>query len=332
MSNIIEHIDRYLTINSTLNKDLFDKDDKLCPDIKEQLIYISQEFIKFLKIPVEPEDIIITGSNAAFNYTDLSDIDIHIIVDFSTIDGNSTLIKEFFLSKKSIWNDRRDIQVKGYPIEIYVQSKTEELVSSGVYSLISDSWINKPIYAEVDPKFIDEPTINKKVEQFHYDINSAIQDKDIERLTRIKDKIKKLRKSGLHSKGELSVENLTFKSLRNDGTIGNLMDGINELYNKQLSLEQVQNEGKIGDLLKPMSKDEQTEMSKKEEDTVEKIYRDAMDNAHDWEYGTEKLPHRDIRATNIADQIFDVYGMIDMDNENGTLYKILWKKVLDGLK
>ena len=250
---LLEKINRYLTINQTLNKDLFDDSDYLYSEVHNQLLLISQEFIKFLKIDIEPKDIIITGSNAGYTYTPDSDIDIHIIIDFSELKGDSTLIKEFFLAKKGIWNDKRDISVKGYPIEIYIQDKIEELVSSGVYSILYDDWVNKPELKELKKADIDWKLVDKKVEQFRYDIDKAIDDSNIEKLTRIKSKIKKLRKSGLHSKGEFSVENLTFKSLRNNGTIKKLMDWINNLYDKQLSLEQVQNEGKISDLLKPVS-------------------------------------------------------------------------------
>jgi predicted nucleotidyltransferase len=236
MNTIIEKLDKYLSINKVLNQDIFDGD-KLKPTIRKKIEEISEEFIKYLKIDIKPDDIILTGSNAGYNYTAESDIDIHIIVDFSKINGNPTLVQEFFLAKKCIWNEHRDILIKGHDVELYAQGKNEELVSSGVYSIVNDKWVNKPVYQEHN---IDEEAINKKVEQLHYEINNGIEDNNIDRLTKIKDKLKKLRKSGLHKGGEFSVENLTFKVLRNDGTIEKLMNGINKLYDKQLSLEAIQ--------------------------------------------------------------------------------------------
>jgi predicted nucleotidyltransferase len=240
MSNdILEKIDSFLTLNKTLNPDLWE-DDKLIPEVKDHLMMIVGEFIKFLKVEITPLDVIFTGSNAAYNYTPESDIDLHIVTDFSKINGDINLIKEFFMAKKSIWNENRDIKVKGHDVELYVQDKDEELIASGKYSVMNDEWIIKPDKKVVDEKSIDNETINKKVNQFHYDINNAVEDGNLTKLNKIKDKIKTLRKSGLHKAGEFGVENLTFKALRNDGSIEKLMNGINASYDKKLSLEEIE--------------------------------------------------------------------------------------------
>ena len=44
----------------------------------------------------------------------------------------------------------------------------------------------------------------------------------MDRIDRVKDKIMKMRKSGLESEGEYSVENLAFKVLRRKGLLGKL--------------------------------------------------------------------------------------------------------------
>jgi hypothetical protein len=46
-----------------------------------------------------------------------------------------------------------------------------------------------------------------------------------------------MRKSGLEKGGEFSIENLTFKYLRNNGHIGNLMKLRRDAIDKKLSLE-----------------------------------------------------------------------------------------------
>ena len=53
----------------------------------------------------------------------------------------------------------------------------------------------------------------------------------------IKDKIKKLRKSGLENGGEYSYENLTFKLLRRNGYIQKLIDLKNRTIDKKLSIQ-----------------------------------------------------------------------------------------------
>ena len=46
-----------------------------------------------------------------------------------------------------------------------------------------------------------------------------------------------MRKSGLEKGGEFSIENLTFKYLRNNGYIGKLMKIKRDTMDKKLSLE-----------------------------------------------------------------------------------------------
>jgi len=61
-------------------------------------------------------------------------------------------------------------------------------------------------------------------------------DKAIQYAKKIKDKIKKMRQSGLEERGVYSVENLAFKLLRRSGDIGRLLDVINDSYDKKMSI------------------------------------------------------------------------------------------------
>ena len=71
-----------------LNPELWENS-KLKEEIRETLLEIAGEFIDFLKIYVKPTDIQLTGSLANFNYTRYSDVDLHILIDFSDIDENA---------------------------------------------------------------------------------------------------------------------------------------------------------------------------------------------------------------------------------------------------
>ena len=53
--------------------------------------------------------------------------------------------------------------------------------------------------------------------------------------------IKKMRKKGLSSKGEWSIENITFKTLRYKGLIGDLIDHVQKLQDQELSLARNEN-------------------------------------------------------------------------------------------
>ena len=46
-----------------------------------------------------------------------------------------------------------------------------------------------------------------------------------------------MRQTGLNASGEMSVENIVYKILRNEGTLQNLFDELNVAYDKELSLD-----------------------------------------------------------------------------------------------
>ena len=72
-------------IHNTLNKKLFEND-KLKSEIRDRLIEVADTFVASIKedkIPIKVYDYWLVGSNASYNYTNNSDIDIHIIVDIS---------------------------------------------------------------------------------------------------------------------------------------------------------------------------------------------------------------------------------------------------------
>ena len=78
----------------TLNQKLFDEN-VLREDVRKQLIKIADMFVDSLKedqIPIKVYDYWLVGSNAAYNYSDNSDIDVHIIVDINSLGLNPYLI------------------------------------------------------------------------------------------------------------------------------------------------------------------------------------------------------------------------------------------------
>lgn len=214
-------------------------------DIRKKLLVISDEFIESLGIDFFIHDVVLTGSLSNFNWSEYSDVDLHIIIDYGTIKGNDgsksflTIIKEFFDAKKNIWNEKHDIKIKGFDVEVYVQDVNEPHISSGVYSILNNEWIVEP---EINNPKIDDRTILEKGEEFAKKIDNLIsnsKDKDI--LVKIDDlrkRLKKFRQSGLESGGEYSYENLTFKLLRRNGYIKKLLDLKNNITDNKLSITQ----------------------------------------------------------------------------------------------
>ena len=219
-----------------LSNDVWLADGMLSPEIRESLLKIANEFYIFLGIEVVVEDITFTGSLANYNYTKFSDIDLHLLVDYREIDGNIDLVRDFLSAKKTVWNDKHNIFVKGYEVELYAQDVNEPHHSTGVYSILKNEWIKKPKIGKPD---IDLIAIKEKVKSLMKRIDRAIDSPNRrEKLEQIKEKIRTMRQAGLERAGEFSIENLSFKVLRRNGYLEKLYDISLKDYDTSLSLKQ----------------------------------------------------------------------------------------------
>lgn len=213
--------------------------------VRKKLLRIADEFFeKFDDILKEKDivDIQLTGSLANFNYTNLSDLDVHVIVNLEGVDDdNPQILKSALDGIRFIWNLRHNISIRGYDVELYVQDAKEAHTASGLFSLMNNEWIKNPVF---DPPEIDEKDVNKKFETIAYEIeqlhtrliSSSVLPHNAKELykrsTKLKEKIMKMRKEGLSKDGEFSIGNLTFKKLRNEGYIEKLIDVNSESYDK----------------------------------------------------------------------------------------------------
>ena len=216
-----------------LSKKIWEDDENMRPDVQKALENIANEFLNYLKIDVDVEDVTFTGSYANYNYTPYSDIDLHIVIDFDKISSDEDLVEGFMNAKKSYWNDRYDITVNDIEVEIYPQDSSEEHVSSGIYSIDQEKWIIKP------EKFQKEPNLNsanKKFQMLKREISSAIETEDLASVERLIKKIRDMRKSALSKSGEMSVENIAYKMLRSENLIQKMYDLKFNLYGDSISL------------------------------------------------------------------------------------------------
>jgi len=228
----MKYIKEYQT-QSELNPKLWTNEvfnDKL----RLQLLKIAQAFLKFLDIKVKVKDVTLTGSNANYNWTKNSDIDLHLIINYNDIDENDTLVRDLMQAKKSIWNNTYPLKYKDMNIELYAQDENEPHTSTGVYSLLKNNWIKKP---KSDIVTVDDMDIDKKANPYKFEIDKLdpYEDSLLDKIKNLKDRLKKLRKTGLEREGEYSVENLAFKSLRNSGHLEKLSDLQNDIMLTQLT-------------------------------------------------------------------------------------------------
>ena len=226
----------------SLNPKVWNEDDSLNSEVRDKLLEIAAEFVEFLSVPIVVEDVIFTGSLANFNWSEFSDVDLHIVADFSQFDEELLeLYQELFKVKKTMFNSDHDIKIFEYEVELYVQNEAEAHFSTGVYSVLNDEWIQKPVKED---KKIDVEILKDKINSWMSKIDTVINKSSPENLEEskdyiknIKEKLKKYRSSGLKKEGEYSYENLVFKYLRRNGYIDKLFKLENDLLDQELSLK-----------------------------------------------------------------------------------------------
>ena len=152
------------SLQDTLNPKIWENPDdvensKMKSKVRNALMKIAEKFIDYLGDDVMVEDVILTGSLANYNWSNFSDFDLHIIVDFQQYEKESDTYKELYDLKKRIFNDSNDIKVLGYDVELYAQDKEESHVSSAVYSVANDELLNVP---KKDFPKIDKNVLVKK--------------------------------------------------------------------------------------------------------------------------------------------------------------------------
>jgi len=144
------------------------------------------------------------------------------------------------MAKKNLWNEKHDIKIKNFDVEVYAQDVNEEHISTGVYYILWDDWLVKPQKGErkIDSKKVKQKasSIIDGFDSVYMTYNEGEYDKVIRRISTIRGKIKKMRQAGLDREGEYSYENIAFKVLRRIGLLDKLAELENRSYDKSLSM------------------------------------------------------------------------------------------------
>jgi hypothetical protein len=210
--------------------------------VGRRLRHIAQDFLEQLEKNVSMDDLRFTGSLANYNWSEYSDIDLHIVVDFSQIDDKEELVKSYFDAERMKWNNAHDIKLFGFEVEIYVENAGEPHVSSGLYSIMRAHWIVEP---EPHDEELDFYIAQKKADSIATQANLAgtlLRTKEYRKAykatERLKAKVREMRALGLKSKErEYSMENIAFKILRRDGTLTLLNQIKDAAYDKMMSID-----------------------------------------------------------------------------------------------
>lgn len=228
-----------LAYHNELNPKLWNPDMTLKQEVKNKLMQIAFAWADFAKIPVDMiQDIIITGGNVNYNYTGLSDVDLHLIIDRSQLNPDRDLVDEYLSDKKILWTlSHNDLNIYGYPVELYAQDVNElPHQDQGVYSINNDMWIQRP--TNLGLNFENDYHLQKKADFYKHMIDTMIdQHATDETIDMLKKKIYKMRGDSIAKGGEFGFGNLVFKELRNAGYLDKMAAYIKSNMDKNLSLE-----------------------------------------------------------------------------------------------
>lgn len=239
-----ETIEEYKN-QETLNPKIWENN-KLKIKLREALLKVAQEFYDSLSLDLPLEDILLLGSSANYNWTNVSDIDLHLLIDYKS-KPYSDLLDKYFDAKKDEFKNKYNLIYQGHPVEVYVQDINDPNASQGIYSILNNKWIKEPQKENIE---IDDFEIAKKVQPLMNQIDTLITNPETTTVDvdKLKSKIKQFRQAGLDEKGEYSLENLAFKQLRYNGYLEKLnnlkkektikgfeLDTLNESMSKTLN-------------------------------------------------------------------------------------------------
>ena len=222
---------------------------KINSRVRTRLLDIANDFIDSLEVKwVKPSDIVFTGSLANYNWSKYSDIDVHVIIDFSKVYKKTEFVEDYFDSKRKLWNETHDtLKIYGFPVEMYVEDVDADTKSSGIYSLKTNKWIKEP--KDLNDAILNQEYIKDvaakymtQIEDIEDDLKNCKDDKKLEKLgkqaKRLFDKLRDKRQKGLNTKAqEMSSGNIIWKVMRREKYIERLANIIKQTYDKMKSLD-----------------------------------------------------------------------------------------------
>lgn len=327
-----------------LNPKLWNVDGSLKPEVAEKIKLIVDTFLGELQedqITIKVSDIILIGSNASYNYTDKSDLDIHIIADTKNLVCPDKLHAKLYSAYRSLFNKKLNIEFYGIPVELYVETEDTKGAYNGVYSVVQNKWLEPPVKEEIPP--VDTKTLNKELAKWEQHckevislakqkLHEELHTKEIDAINSLITDIYNQRKEGLPTEGQYGTKNLIFKELRNKGYLDTLKDLKNKLMAQELSLESL-NEAcyfdssipTITEIL-PINNAAQKEILG---DLVKTfgLLKNAADNQATYILSDGRIlntatdyPYNSPQHETIAKYISNKYGFDDLDSNNGSRF------------
>ena len=300
---------------------------KLDSRIRLKLLDIADDFWKYVNLTwVKPSGIILTGSICNFNWSQYSDIDLHLIVDFDEIDEKTEFVKDYLDSKKNEWNNEHNgLQIMGYPVELYVQNLGEMPESNGIYDLEENDWVREPNPDDIKSIGLNKFSIKEKAAKIMtiiddmYDALASTDDSHkIEQMgddaSYLWKKVKEMRKSSLEKNGESGSGNIVYKILRRTGYLDRLFKLSNVVYDKFNSITESTNNVR--------------ESIRKYSNAITLLKEEVVADGNSEHNPYKKRWEAERKA--LKDFICN-FGKVMTSKENGKTYKVYYDKTLSQL-
>ena len=228
-------------IDDTLNKDIFDADNNILPEVKELLLGYALGFIKQMNergVNIDYSDICLVGSNAGYLYTPESDIDIHIV----SANPVQPEIAEALFNEFDLYEAENPLIIGNAKVELGLEDGYDIVMNntqSRRYSLINNSWVDgSDAFEQYKSEDINKVSgYEEIVDAYTQRINELVDNDEYALAVALKQEIRQNRSEDLAQFGALSMGNVVFKELRNNGAYGKLREyiakkDIGDLFNE----------------------------------------------------------------------------------------------------
>ena len=250
-------LDEAFEVHDVLNPLLWDKDNRLLPEVKSKILDIVQQFLVMSELDLHIIDITLVGSNASYNYTTTSDLDVHLVVNYEEMNASDELLTVLFNQLRSKFNSTYDITIHGIEVELYIEDVNVSATTNGIYSVLYDKWIKFP------KKLTDIPVVDLSKELSYWvpKIEAIISGNNEEAIRQMVDTLYLIRKNSIANEGEFGKGNQLFKEIRRAGLLQKLKDAYHNAISDKLSLESL-NKATEGEELDEASKNQLISQSK----------------------------------------------------------------------
>lgn len=229
--------DAFRIYNEKLCPALWTEDMQLDPEVRAGLLKVAEDFYEKTGLKAPILDVYLMGSIANFNWTDESDADVHVIINFDQLGIPKETVPEVIKTAGANWNNEHEVTAKGHKVELNIQDVKEQKPHvTGIYSLKQNAWIRKPVYQNIQ---VNKMLVQAKYKAMKKYVDAVINSGDRDAMKQAKKYIDAFRQYGLDTAGEMSVENIIFKALRAKGLLTQLKDSIVQAYDKEMTVREV---------------------------------------------------------------------------------------------